>query len=98
VGLLGNELPYGLHRQAHCSRLLRCALHTISEDEFMYRLNEAQVLPRMGKRTRLNLLGRTYGEAGALLRYVHTGALSEDRLREDPFAQVTMHWPLHNSA
>jgi hypothetical protein len=71
------------------------ALANIATDEFLIGLDEADAMPRLGKRTKLHLLGRLYREAGVLLRHVQTRALSDERLSADPFAQVTMHWPLN---
>jgi hypothetical protein len=71
------------------------AVTTISEAEFLTDLDEADAMPKLGKRTKLHLLARAYGEAGVLLRHVQTGTLSDGRLHGDVVAQVTMNWPLH---
>jgi hypothetical protein len=70
------------------------AVTNLSVDEFLIGLEEAGAMPRLGKRTKLHLLGRLYGEAGVLLRHVQSRALTNERLRSDPFAQTTMNWPL----
>ncbi|HYN50882.1 MAG TPA: hypothetical protein VES62_08140 [Thermoleophilaceae bacterium] len=43
------------------------ALTNIAVDEFPIGLNEADAMPKIRKKTKLHLLGRSYGEAGALL-------------------------------
>ena len=46
------------------------ALTPLSENEILIALEAAHAMPRMGKRPKLRLLARTYGEAGLLLRLV----------------------------
>ena len=55
------------------------------------------LLPRLRRRTRISVLGMTYGQAGATLRAAQCEAvLSDDRMHSDQLAQTTNLWPLRS--
>lgn len=65
-------------------------LQKLARDEFHLRVEVAGLKPRM-KRARLDFLGYLYGDAGALMRYAQTSAVTNEQVYE---AQATLLWPV----
>jgi hypothetical protein len=75
-------------------------VHHIAASEILSGLDRVGIKPRVHGRTRLGVLGRTYGDAGAILRLAQTNVVSEARLGRNhtglgiDVGEVLLRWPI----